>query len=777
MSLELLAPAGDFECLKAAVSQGCDAVYLGAKAFSARSAAANFSKPEFQDAADYCHLRGAKIYVAVNTLCKDKELVDALLLVKDLAEAGADAFITQDLGLAALIRKSWPDLALHASTQMAAQSAPDVRFLASRGFTRVILAREMSLADIKAASEFAEVEVFVHGALCVCYSGLCLMSSLLGGRSGNRGKCAQPCRLKYRLEKDGEEKASGCLLSPKDLCALPKIGDIATAGATSVKIEGRMRAPAYVAATVRAYRTAIDNPSASTSELEKELLGIFNRGGAFTQGYLSQHAGADMMAKDHAGNFGVKAGTLQSASKAGFMVKALEAVSPGDGLEVRSGQGESPGGFSSKKAAPGEVFPLRADGYARPGTPVYKTYDKTLNDKILSRVKDTRKLAATGFFEAQSGQPARLRLQYGESSALKTSEPLERAKAKPSSRLEVMERLSKTGNDPFSIKWASFEMNEDFFLPASVANNLRREACAALKEIVLKSFKRDLPAPAKAPSLAPRTGKPSLTASVQSAALASAALQDGVDRLVIPLSEALRLSAINELDELKRLCASHGAQLHCALPPQISDSEAKTVSQSVLDGFYCSSWGQLDLFKDCGKALVAGFQLRTANLAAQASLLERCQGVTLSPELSASDLAAAASAEAELIAYGRLPLMETRQCPIGNYVGKRGQKFCSLKDKEKDSCVLIDRKSIRFPLLPDCGRCVCQIMNQSPQDWSRKAKEILSLPAGRLLLLFTLETREEIERIASNWSKALKGKPFDPGDAPFTYGLLYRGVE
>jgi putative protease len=751
MSLELLAPAGDFQCLKAAVSQGCDAVYLGAKAFSARSGAANFGGAEFQEAADYCHLRGVKIYAAVNTLCKGSELDDALFLVKSLAEAGADAFILQDIGLAALIGKSWPELALHASTQMAAQSGSDARFLSSAGFRRVILARECSLKDIEAASAIIETEVFVHGALCVCYSGECLMSSHLGGRSGNRGNCAQPCRLKYTLEKDGKEMASGSLLSMKDLCALSRIKDIAKSGAASVKIEGRMRTPAYVAATVAAYRMAIDNPDKDFGDLERDLLGVFNRGGAFTQGYFSSHAGPGMMSTEHSGHFGVKAGVIQSSSKSGFTVKALEPIVPGDGLEIRVGQDQNPGAFSSKNALPGEAFPLHAQGSAKPGTPVYKTFDKALNDRIMGRVKDARKLSVRGYFEARAGEPAALRLESANASAKSVSSPLEAATGKPSSAEEVMERLSKTGNTPFLINWASFDMEEGFFMPASVANALRREACEMLEEKIKGAYKRNLPSFAKSDALAKRAGAPKLSASVPRADLAGAALQEGVDRLVIPMPEALRLQAENGLEELRSLCAKKGAALFCSLPSLISPEEAQALSESALDGLYCSSWGQLDSFRDSRKALVAGFQLRAFNLPSISFLLGFCQGVVMSPELTIEDLKGSACAESELAAYGRLPLMETRQCPIGNFISSRGQKFCSLKDKASGSCVLIDRKSTRFPLAPDCARCVCQILSQSPRDWSRKAKDVLSLPAGRLLLLFTLETREEVERTVKQY--------------------------
>ncbi|MHB8155948.1 MAG: peptidase U32 family protein, partial [Desulfocucumaceae bacterium] len=263
---ELLAPAGGWEALTAAVENGADAVYLGGHMFSARQSADNFNDDELSRAVDYAHLRGVKLYVTVNTLIADSQMEEALEFLYRLQVLGADAAIIQDMGLASLARKAIPELSLHASTQMTAHNSPGVRELTGAGFSRVVLAREMSLEEIKLIKKTtgADLEVFIHGALCISYSGQCLLSSMIGGRSGNRGRCAQPCRMQYSLlDKNGSSAADTSqtgeyLLSPRDLNMSGHIPDLIRAGVGSFKIEGRMKRPEYVATVVRVYRNLID---------------------------------------------------------------------------------------------------------------------------------------------------------------------------------------------------------------------------------------------------------------------------------------------------------------------------------------------------------------------------------------------------------------------------------------------------------------------------------------------------------------------------------------
>lgn len=298
--IELLAPAGNFECLIAAVQNGADAVYISGKGFGARSFADNFDNEELERAVDYCHIRNTKVYVTVNTCVYDSEfgVLDEYLLF--LNRIGVDAIIVQDLGVIETAKKIIPDMPLHASTQMTIHNILGVKTLENMGIKRVVLSRELSVDKIKNIAENtnAELEIFAHGALCMCYSGQCLMSSIIGGRSGNRGKCAQPCRLPYMVA-DGKRKAF--YMSLKDLCGLEHIEKLKKSGAVSLKIEGRMKGPSYVAAVVKIYRKYIDNPQKIQAEDIELLNAIFNRGG-LTDGYLSGNIGRDMFAFDKPDN-------------------------------------------------------------------------------------------------------------------------------------------------------------------------------------------------------------------------------------------------------------------------------------------------------------------------------------------------------------------------------------------------------------------------------------------------------------------------------------------
>lgn len=312
---EILAPAGDFQSLIAAVENGADAVYLGGKAFNARAFAGNFDDEEMAKAIEYAHLRNVKIYVTVNILIDNSELKDALSYIKTLYDLGVDGLIVQDLGLSFLISRVLPNFPLHGSTQMTIHNREGAEFLAKMGFKRVVLARETSLEDISLINQdpIIELEIFGHGALCICYSGQCLMSSLIGGRSGNRGRCAQPCRMTYTLVDEkgknaAEEGIGEHLLSPRDLNALELLPEICRTGVSSLKFEGRMKRPEYVATVIRIYREALDrykkNPESFSvwAEEQKELAQIFNRD--FTTGYLLNNPGRDLMSYKRPNNRG-----------------------------------------------------------------------------------------------------------------------------------------------------------------------------------------------------------------------------------------------------------------------------------------------------------------------------------------------------------------------------------------------------------------------------------------------------------------------------------------
>jgi putative protease len=334
--IELLAPGGSIESMYAAVQTGCDAIYMGGSKFSARAYANNLSDEELIKAVDYCHLYDVKVYIALNTLIKEVELEEALDYSRFLYKIGVDALIIQDFGLFAAIKKEMPGFELHASTQMTIHNGEGALFLKELGFKRIVLSRELSLEEIKYISTDlnVETEVFVHGALCISYSGQCLMSSVIGGRSGNRGRCAQPCRLPYTIiNKSTQETREGYLLSPKDTCTIDEIKALIESTTSSLKIEGRMKKPEYVAGVVSSYRKAIDSVYSNSSfenKPHKEILTqLFNREG-FSKAYLRGNIGKDMMAYNFPRNTGVLLGKVEKDLR----IKLSKDISVGDGIRT-----------------------------------------------------------------------------------------------------------------------------------------------------------------------------------------------------------------------------------------------------------------------------------------------------------------------------------------------------------------------------------------------------------------------------------------------------------
>lgn len=572
---ELLAPAGGMTQLRAAAENGADAVYMGGKLFNARINAANFTDSEMKEAIAYARLKGVRLYVTMNTLIKDSELAAALEYAAFLYNEGADALIIQDLGFAGLVKRYIPDFQLHLSTQGTVYNIEGVRTAKKLGFSRVVAAREMTLEEIReitgwkqrrqngvagekapggdmaaceglSAEELPEIEVFVHGALCICYSGQCQMSREIGGRSGNRGECAQPCRLPYSVyrEEKGDplprEAAGPCYaLSPKDLCAVEHLGPLAEAGVSSLKIEGRMKSPEYVAVVTGIYRKYLDlyakygQYKVEPSDL-KDLSQIFSRGGS-TEGYLSGNPGKNLMSRDLSKHQGIYIGKVISSSplnasgrtndrknpggadggksagapgsKSGktgnrqrglITVQVADKLSVGDGVEIRNR--ELPGnlvtfmmrnGNKADSAGKGDFVTLGyIDGMVSPGDKVYKISDKALMERARtsyeaksgSAEKASRKLGVVFHFTAGLNRPVSLSaaVEGGASVTKALAEPAEKALTKALTLEAVEAQLSKTGGTPFRMTECTAEIEEGVSVPLSRINELRR---AALEEL------------------------------------------------------------------------------------------------------------------------------------------------------------------------------------------------------------------------------------------------------------------------------------------------------
>ena len=407
--IELLSPVGDFECLKAAVQNGADAVYFGANMFSARAFASNFDDDSLEQAINYAKIRGVKTNLTLNTLIKNDEFSSAVSLAERAYNAGIDAILVQDLGLASYLIKNFPDLAIHASTQMSVHNLEGVLKLQKMGFSRVVLSRELSLEEIKYICENSnvEIEAFVHGAICISYSGQCLFSSMIGGRSGNRGKCAQPCRLPYELLENNNVVDKGYLLSPRDLCGIDFLPYLVNSGVSCIKIEGRMKTPEYVATVTRIYRKyldlAISGQKYTIDENDKkDLLQVFNRGG-FSHGHLESSPNTNLIEPRKSNNMGIYLGKITNfnSNKGHISFSTSSEINVGDKINIENKKHENNTYTISElminnknisQAHIGDFVKIgRMKGNINVGDRIYKITDKKLSDQALETLEQENK--------------------------------------------------------------------------------------------------------------------------------------------------------------------------------------------------------------------------------------------------------------------------------------------------------------------------------------------------------------------------------------------------
>ena len=544
---ELLIPAGGPRQLRAAVANGADAVYLSGASFNARVNAGNFSDGELEEAVRFAHEYGVRVHVALNTLIRDDEMEEAVRFARRVSGFGADALILQDRGLAAELMKRMPQMTFHLSTQGTAYDLAGVEEARQAGFRRVILSRELSLEEIRSicSSTDAEIEIFVHGAICIAYSGQCHLSCVIGGRSGNRGSCAQPCRLPYELvREDGRIERPGkgggsYLLSPADMCLVDHLPELAEAGVSSLKIEGRMKSPEYVAVVTRIYRKYLDllargTPRKISEEDFYELCSVFNRGG-MTDAYLRGESGRSLMSCDVPKHRGVPVGRVISYDrKRGHAVIELSGqLSVGDGIEIRSGENlcgnvvtylNDRGAMLKTAEAGRRVKVGDLEGKVVPGSTVFKITDRWLQqqaERSFQRIPGT--LPADMSVRAEEGGSLILRMTAplwrhnaeGKNADEKTAErredreapqqnypaaevevvsrtALERALKRPAEEADIRRQLEKTGGTPYCLNRLDVRIAGSPMIPASALNALRREASEALTGLRLQRMQRGL---------------------------------------------------------------------------------------------------------------------------------------------------------------------------------------------------------------------------------------------------------------------------------------------
>ncbi len=790
---QLLAPAGNKDCLYAAVNGGCDAIYLGGKNFSARAASDNFTVEELIEAIDYCHLRGVKVYIAVNTLFKDKELSELFNFLAEMYEAGADGFIIQDIGAAFYVKEYFSKIPIHASTQMNVHSISSVKFLESLGFSRIILSRECSFESIKQISEKckAELEVFVHGALCVCYSGQCLMSSIIGCRSGNRGRCAQPCRLRYELyEKDVFVK-SGYLLSPRDIMAVNYLDKLRKAGVHTLKLEGRMKTPEYVGAVTEIYRKYLDSDLKSSiiADDEETLLQVFNRGGGFSDGYLKAHSGAHMMSIESPKSAGVLVGTVLSYDKQQerAVIQFFKEMVPGDGIEVWTNTEPHSGCGINRPVAAGNQGVVTISGDITPGDSVYRSFDKRLNDRLNviyseSNLKNRRRLTVSCLVTAREGKPLNIKLTWGNIVVDEQGAVVEKSITAPITKERLLTQLNKSGEYPFTLEFTGCFADDNIYIPVKSINELRRKAFAVLKDAIVSSYKRsynwvgfNLLIDNEA-----YTMQKVLTVLVSTKEQFEAAAKYNISRVYIELRGSF------DMDYCISTAKSRNIEIFAALP-RVEDENTETLITSLLDkefdGFLIRTFGQLHILKDLGIKKVIDYTFNIVNTLSVRVIRSYCSSVTLSPELTLEEINAIDGEGCEAVIHGRQILMTTRQCPVGLYKGqKSGHKYCKERWVKKEY-YLKDRKGMIMPVLTDCDRCVAFILNSKTLFSLNKIKDMLKMPAQYLRLEFYTEDFCEADKLTASYADAI-----NYGRIP-TYGVLneyadtitnghfYRGVE
>lgn len=743
--MENLAPAGNWDALRSAVAAGADAVYLGYAAYSARAGAGNFDEQQLRDAVRFAHLHHVRVHVTVNTLIKDGEMAGVVDVLRLLSEIRVDAVLVQDLGVLRMARRCFPDLPIHASTQMAIHNATGVRFCRNQGMTRAVLARECSAAEIAlAAKEGIEIEVFGHGAQCVAVSGECLFSSVVGGRSGNRGRCAQPCRLLYTYR--GKTAA---WLSPRDVCMRDDLPELNKAGVASIKLEGRLKRPEYVATIANSYRNAIDamdNGHFRKAD-EAEMTGlrqIFSRGG-FMRGYAMGAEDAGVIDPARVSHGGVKIGRVEFAAGNMARVRLERNLDDGDGLQIRTAQGDAELIYAGHDTEAGQiaVVRLRPDIRTKAGDEVYRlTSEKQLQ---WARSLAIPAIPADMALIAYPGKPLALTMTDGENSVTVTGDTVAPAQSRAMSEEDARRSLGKLSDTPFSLRVLTVQ-TAGAFVPVSALNQLRREACQQLAEARIAAFTRKAGREEPADDLIyPDTPDAPSMAIVRTREQADA--MQGAADLLVWYPEDFRADALES--GLRDMPDGVWLQLPTVCEEKTLDLLYAFVQRNTgkLGGIVLGSVGQLG--RTWNVPMGAGSGIPVMNRRAVQFLLEQgCRFVTASSELSGAELRTLMQNHPPVVvpAYGREQLMLLHHCPARTYLGlTKGHAACRMCDQHSPDALagqtLTDRRGTVYPLLrqrlPE--GCLVRLMNALPTNNIRRVRQAGYAP----MMVLTTENAQE----------------------------------
>ena len=780
---ELLSPAGSMESLKAGIQNGADAIYLGGSSFGARASATNFDNDELIEAVKYAKLRNVNIFVTVNTSIKETEVEELISYTDFLYKIGVDAIILSDIGVAEVLRKRYPNMELHASTQISAHSLNDVLELKKVGFNRVVLARELSIEEIKEICDNVDIdiEVFIHGAICISYSGQCLMSSMLGDRSGNRGRCAQPCRQSYKLINKTTGKIidvnGNYLLSPKDLCSIENIEKILDTGVKSLKIEGRMKRPEYVAVVTSRYRKTIDNYinnkiTDDKKALKEDLEAIFNR--KFTSGYLMSKNGSDIINLDKPNNVGVKVGEVLSFNTKKKKLKIILSgkLSKGDGINLG-------GGSIGRIIKNGEIFDFGVAGEIieidfvkniKSKTPVYKTSDKLLVDNANKSFREgieNKKINLKCEIFIKVGQKAKFILENIE---VYSDEKIEKAKNKGVEIDKIIEKLSKTGGTPYKFVFDNIFVDKDVFVPVSVLNNLRRKAIEKYEEYRLDFSGKRIICPYQ--HFDYPNGKKVFNGKITLKVRKNTQLEKIIENPNISeFIKEIYTEDFTLLEEYYNKFKTIGINLVYSALGVIRNEEysilekyLSKINNEIFNKVQISTWGSKNFFNS--KFGTKKFNIDTYfNIYNSYSLrfFEKyfdAEDITISQEINKFEIKSLLNkskeknANVDMIIYGHTRAMLTEYCAMG-VLTKDCHKDRRCAECARSDYILKDMENREFRLFQDIF-CRTEIRNHITLDLRENINEIFELGVDRVRLDFTYEDSDMVYRILKECVEYLK---------------------
>lgn len=800
--VEILAPAGSMECLKAAITAGADAVYTGGALFGARAYAHNLTEEELLEAIDYVHLHGRRLYLTVNTLIKDREMEKQMYdYLLPYYRQGLDAVIVQDIGLFRFIRKHFPDLPIHASTQMTLTGVDGAKFLEKEGAQRIVTSRELSMAEVKKIADETELEIesFVHGALCYCYSGQCLFSSFIGGRSGNRGQCAQPCRLLYRTP---EAKRPQYLLSLKDICTLELIPEMIESGIYSFKIEGRMKKPEYAAAVAFQYRKYADlylkyyeecpaeeDPAAYAmkkyrvrEEDRQMLLDLYNRGG-FHTGYYHTQNGREMISLNRPNHAGVPAVKVLAKKGRNVTAKALTDLYPQDIIELPMRKGrEKADNYTCKDAVRKGMnvqIPVFADTPFKMDEIWMRTRNSTLIDTLREEfVNGKIKERICGTFRLYPQEKATLTVKCRDAEITVAGEKAQEALSQPMSRERIEKQLRKTGNTEFEFSFLKAEIGEKVFLPMQSLNELRREALETLEKVICEKYRRSGevkdPEEDKTELSMEEEVLSGWTASVRTAEQMEVILEEeAIGRIYADCTMFPRIWEKDSYVEWITKVHAAGKEIYLVMPYIFRERTRKQYEAAYnrifgagWDGILIANYESFAFLKEHGYTgrIMTDYNLYEFNQESRKFWKEK--GVfefTAPVELTERELQDLRVKDGEVIVYGYLPMMISAGCI------QKTTRGCL---KKSGQTTITDRYRNPFVVKNECDYCYNILYNYVPLYLGDRMEEVYQIGPGRIRLMFTTERQQEVRQILSAY---FEGKELPEGT--YTRGHWKRGIK